>query len=121
MKFSFVPGARRTDPSTSHEAAETVYKPSQVAIAVFMTLYRHEMTDEQIISAFDGHALEGLHPTASPQSIRSRRSELVDAGIIVWTGEYGVTKFGRRSRIWAVKDGFAPEWIFRADGIKVAS
>jgi hypothetical protein len=121
MKFSFTPGARKTDPETSHEAADSVYRPSQTAIAVFFALYGHELTDEQLFHKFEGHAHEELHPFASPQSVRSRRAELMDAGIIEWSGEYGLTRFGRKCRVWKVVDGFKPETIFATAGIKVAS
>jgi hypothetical protein len=121
MKFRFIPVARNTDPTTSHEAAQSVYRPSQTAIAVFFALYGKTLTDEQLAAQFETHAREGLHSFASPQSIRSRRSELTEAGIVEWSGEYGTTVFGRRCRVWKVVDGFKPERIFNSTGIKVAS
>jgi len=121
MKTQFTPVARKTDPSTSHEAADSVYRPSQTAIAVFFALYGKQLTDEELFHQFEGHAHEELHPYASPQSVRSRRAELADAGIIVWSGEYGTTRFGRKCRVWKVVDGFKPENIFKTDGIKVGA
>lgn len=91
--------ARTTDPSTSHEAAESITSDriSEVQkriINVFDEL--GPMADESLVACYDPY---DRHP-ATDASIRSRRAELVRLGKVVASGEFGTTPRGRRCIIW---------------------
>jgi hypothetical protein len=98
--------ARLTDPETSPEAADTV---SDVTVlqANILQLFKIErnrggfdLTDEQTVRIYDEEREQRGWYQATPQSIRSRRSELVTKGYIAFSGTYGVTAHGRRTRAW---------------------
>lgn len=94
--------ARKTDPSTSHEAAESVADISVLQknlLDIFKRTGRG-LTDEQLVERYNTWRMRKKWASASPQSIRSRRSELVVKGYIEFDGEYGVTVFGRKTRVW---------------------
>lgn len=90
--------ARATDPETSQEAAESVRNITQVHERI-LDLLREQgpLTDEALIRHYGF-----WYTPPTDQSIRSRRAELVKAGKVVFSGLYGLTKTGRRSREWAV-------------------
>ena len=94
--------ARNTDPETSHEAAESISQLTERQLAVLETLhYQGPMADHVLVAAFP---LQGFVVMQSPQSIRSRRAELVRGGLVEHTGGYVQTVSGRRARVWAVTD-----------------
>jgi hypothetical protein len=103
-----MPAARRHDADTSHLAARTVQNPTEVQQRILALLpvrtsffdKPQGMTDEQIIAEYRTVAELLNVRVPSDQSIRSRRSELVDAGKVAWTGDYGLTAGGRKSRTW---------------------
>ena len=88
--------ARRTDPRTSHEAAAKV-KVTETQKKIGKALALGPATDEELF-----HRMVRMFPEDSftPQSVRSRRAELVKSGFIVWTGDYGKTGVGNKSMIW---------------------
>jgi hypothetical protein len=95
--------ARLSDPQTSHEAAEsvnglTITRTRKIILTILATRDCH---DEGLISTFRN--LPGI-PVASESGIRSRRAELVAAGLVVDTGKRIRTTSGRNSIIW----GLAP-------------
>lgn len=94
--------ARKTDPTTSHEAADSVSDISmlQMNLLQIFRVAKKGLTDEELVSKYDSLKLKKKWKSASPQSIRSRRSELVAKGYIIFDGEYGVTGFGRKTRVW---------------------
>ena len=102
-----MPAARRHDVDTSHLAARTVQNPTEVQQRILDLLPSRSFfaavpgfTDEQIVTKYRAAAeREGLR-VPSDQSIRSRRSELVADGKVIWTGDYGLTAGGRKSRTW---------------------
>lgn len=87
--------ARRTDPRTSLEAADSVkrIRKSQKVILDLLKKYAG-LTDEDIF--------EYVAPmyAISPSGCRSRRAELVTSGLVRDTGRRGVTKSGRKTIIW---------------------
>lgn len=90
--------ARRTDPATSHEAADSLssdrLRASQDAVLAF--LRRHgAMTDIELVERYDGTVQQ------SPSGLRTRRKELVTRGLVVDTGGWVRTPSGRRSTVWA--------------------
>jgi len=90
--------ARSGDPSTSWDAAYSLsskyIRESQER--VYDMLYSiGPSIDEDLQST-------SLHNGMSPSSIRTRRSELVDLGLVVNSGEKRTTKSGRQAIVWKV-------------------
>jgi len=91
--------ARRTDPETSHEAAASVTNLTSKQAAVLEILRNGgPMCDEQIFDALWDSGFK-----MSPSGARTRRSELVDRGLVEFSGDYLTLKTGRRSRVWQVR------------------
>lgn len=93
--------ARRTDPLSSHEAAARASNrltDTQDRILVALRM-GGPGTDEQIESRFRKWWPEFR---VSPQSIRSRRSELVKRGLVRPADRRGTTQFGNSSQVWEV-------------------
>jgi predicted alternative tryptophan synthase beta-subunit len=103
-----MPAARTADPDTSHAAARTAYHPTEVQQHVLEVLEydartnARGLTDDEIFRAFTQHARTKGWVVPTPQSLRSRRSELEHAEKVRFTGHYGTTVSGRRARRWAV-------------------
>lgn len=91
--------ARRTDPLESHlAAAHADIKLTETQDRVLVALRMGGPgTDEQIQARFSDWWPDYK---VSPQSIRSRRKELVTVGLVEATGEYGVSSYGNGSAIW---------------------
>jgi hypothetical protein len=89
--------ARTTDPGTSHEAAGSLVavRITRTRQAILECLRRHPdgLSDEQIAQHYRG-------PAASPSGLRTRRSELTEAGLIRDSGRKTRTRSGRRTIIW---------------------
>jgi hypothetical protein len=80
-----------------------------------VALYRRfgAMTDEELCAMFDAGPV-----WASPSSIRSRRAELVAAGVVVNTGRRRRTSSGRQAIVWNVAgDAGAGVCIHREDAM----
>ena len=92
---------QRSDPETSRLAAQSITpaKLSEVQGLVLDALEKGPATDEQI--------LERVRRTsarrASPQSLRSRRCELVRHGLVVDSGRRGRTEYGSSAIVWEIK------------------
>lgn len=93
-----MPAARKNDPITSHEAAQSVAQITKTQDFILMIL-ETPATDEMLISRYRStrHA-----PEASDSGIRTRRAELVRKGLVVDTGERGFTQSGRQSIVWGL-------------------
>jgi hypothetical protein len=88
------PGARNTDPHTSHEAAaeQTPRKNGPIHAAVLLYLWANpDSIDDDLHDAIGG-------PDSTP---RKRRGELRDAGLIEVTGE-GVSRYGKHALRWSL-------------------
>lgn len=96
-----MPGARPTDPSTSHEAAASVKNVTPLQAAIIGILFR-PMTDEQLIEDYrkTQTMMPRLFPEASDSGIRSRRAELVKQGLVCPVG-YSKTKSNRNTIVWS--------------------
>lgn len=92
MAFAF---ARKTDPETSHQAAESVADPTKVQEFILKALVRPR-TDFELVSAYQNMK----SPRQSESGIRSRRAELVRLGLVVDTGERRKTPSGRNAIVW---------------------
>lgn len=93
--------ARSTDPETSHEAAESLsrhaIRNSQQEVLDTMRRW-WPLTDRALVAILYSANGKGQ----SPSGIRTRRSELVDMGLVVDTGFRNTAPSGRREIVWAV-------------------
>ena len=92
--------ARRTDPETSHEAADSLdsdhIRASQQA--VYQLFRRHgAMYDQLMVRVYER---AGTIPYQSVSGLRTRRSELVTKGLLKDSGQRATLPSGRRSIIW---------------------
>ncbi len=95
-----MPFARKNDPLTSHEAAESVVNLSATKQAI-LRLLQNPMTDEQLCAVYSQLVLNGSVPAASQSGLRSRRHELAVEGLVVDCG-VASTVFGRKALVWKV-------------------
>lgn len=88
---------RRRDPSTSLQAAlsQTPDKTRMLYTAIYAVLERKAMTDEELLSLFQDRG-----KAVTPSGVRSRRSELAEAGWVRDSGERRDTKAGHPSIVW---------------------
>lgn len=93
-----MPKARRTDPLTSHEAAESVKDITKTQQFILKAL-RKPLTDVALVSVYRSYKHA---PQASESGIRSRRAELVQAGRVVDTGDRVKLASGRKAIVWQV-------------------
>lgn len=93
--------ARRTDPSTSFEAAESIrnVNDTHTRILELLTVYGPK-TDEQLAERWALEIPARGWPTITDSGLRSRRAELVDGGYVEDSGERGKTETGRACIIW---------------------
>jgi hypothetical protein len=103
--------ARRTDPVTSHEAAKSI-KPKELTERqqAVLLVYQGEgsMSDEMLLVAYRSAKWRAFKlPKQSDSGLRTRRSELSKAGLLV-PMFYGLTKAGRKTRFWATPGEFNP-------------
>lgn len=92
-----IPGrgrARRTDPETSIAAARSV-KVTEMQGHVLDALDDSPCTDEELIARIQDAGIK-----ATPQGVRSRRAELVEKGLVEFSGKWGHTHLGNKSRVW---------------------
>lgn len=97
-------------PRISDVAAASVddLEDRHFAVHALLAIDGQGMTDEELVERYcaiaDGNG-EYLplfqHPKQTPQSIRTRRAELVRAGHVVDTGQTRPTKSGRQAVVWA--------------------
>ena len=103
VKPRFVAAARPSDPDTSRAAAESLnptrVRDTQRQILAVLGLYGPS-SDEQIAEHYERLAAhEGWGPQ-SPSGLRTRRRELVDAGLVVDSGQRTTTASGRQTIVW---------------------
>lgn len=97
------PKARKTDPATSHQAANSIesdtIRRSQADVVKAMRRVgpcQDPILIDEIITS------DRYHPQ-SESGIRTRRKELVTKGIIVDTGDRVLTDSGRKAIVWGLK------------------
>jgi hypothetical protein len=105
---SEAPAGRR---ETSRKAAESIRDLSDRQWAVWWSLgSRGPLTDEELIERYGWMREQFNLPPQTPQSIRTRRAELVRAGHVVDSGERRPTKSNRMATVWrAVGDSESRE------------
>jgi len=92
--------ARATDPETSHQAAASVnLTRGQRAVLAEFRIYR-TLTDEQLIKSLAIRATSCRDAMLSDSGARSRRAELVAAGLVRDSGLRGTTVSGRKTVVW---------------------
>lgn len=94
--------ARRTDPWTSWEAANSVQniRDSQRLVLRALRRYPDGLTDEQLYELLEGRI--------SVSGCRTRRSELVEMRLVEDSGRYALTESNRRTIIWRATDREQP-------------
>jgi len=91
--------ARRTDPETSHDAAQSVRNLTETQNAI-LEMCTKPITDHKLVVWYQSLASDGVVPHASESGIRSRRSELVDKGLIIDSGQRSLSPSGRKQILW---------------------
>ena len=89
--------ARKTDPGTSHEAADSNTNRLLVEAVVFNLLSKTPMTDEELTEAYGN----GDFPPAHMDSPRKRRSDLSKRGALYMVGKRP-SSTGRASIVWGI-------------------
>lgn len=92
--------ARRGDPITSHEAADSLdpdtIRESQQEVLRLFRKYK-ALTDHQLL-----FVAEEARIAQSPSGLRTRRRELCDLGLLRDTGDKTLLPSGRRAIIWGL-------------------
>lgn len=95
--------ARRTDPDTSHAAAASIssdkIRLSQEAVRTVVRLIE-PCCDLEIADYYRRMASARKWPPQSDSGLRTRRSELVEKGIVVDSGKRRRLPSGRQSILW---------------------
>lgn len=96
------PRARRTDPLTSHEAADATsgsVAASQAAVRDILASVMFPLTDTEIIRLVNREA-----HVFSESRLRTARHELVEAGVVTDAGTVKPEGARTRSTVWTLKD-----------------
>lgn len=93
--------ARRSDPETSHAAARSItsdaIRTSQMAVYALLRRLG-PMNDQELVVRY--YQQTGGVPYQSPSGIRTRRSELVAAGLVRDSGDRATLDSGRQAIVW---------------------
>lgn len=94
---------RRTDPDTSKEAAGRAARITETRLRILELLDSDDgyemMTDDEIAASARA---EGWF--TSPSGLRTRRSELVESGLVADSGERSTLPTGRRAVLWRITE-----------------
>lgn len=102
------PVARTTDPETSKDAAASLSRDKirETQANILEVLERYGPScDEEIAIYFQQLASLQDWPRQSPSGLRSRRAELVSAGLVKDSGERTKTASGRQTIVWELSAG----------------
>jgi hypothetical protein len=91
--------ARSTDPDTSHDAARSIgsLRLNEVREAILALLRVRPLADWMLVEFY---LMDASLPKQSPQSIRSRRADLVRMGLVEKDGTAPHPETGRRHTLW---------------------
>jgi hypothetical protein len=95
-----MPRARLTDPETSREAAESVTHVRESQEAILEVLRVMGSGSDTKIYAMLGQPWTTYKRKQSESGARTRRKELVDAGLVRDSGLRATTPSGRKTIIW---------------------
>lgn len=94
--------SRRANPETSLEALESVWCPTRVQSIILDIICQHgPICDDQIAGKYYQRAVRNGEPMPAPSSLRTRRKELEQKGLVEHSGLYGLTESLRRTREWS--------------------
>lgn len=94
--------ARNTDPYTSHLAASQIMDATTLQIRIIQCFDASQgMNDDELFACYK--RMWGVSFPATEASIRSRRAELRDRGVITDTGRTRRNKNGNKSIIWDIE------------------
>jgi hypothetical protein len=93
-----MPNARTTDPETSHEAAMSVTNITPLKQEILQRLMT-PMTDTDLYAIL----FTSSRLIVTESGVRSRRAELVQAGLVKDTGERVKLATGRKAIVWATE------------------
>jgi hypothetical protein len=95
--------ARRTDPATSHDAADSIdaetVADSKDEVLFLLTSFG-PMADHELVERHEREVYLNLYRHYSPQRLRTARRELVDAGRVEAGVGWTKTPSGRKAIIW---------------------
>lgn len=97
-----LPAARRSDPVTSHEAADSIrhIRSASCQVVLFL-LDGTPLADHELVAEFERYL--GSYPIKySAQRLRTARNELTRDGSVTDTGIYRLTPSGRRAKVWQI-------------------
>lgn len=92
---------RRTDPLSSHEAADTNAVTASQAFVRDMLFLSEPLADHELIVRCEQEFAD--YPNMrrySPSRIRSARHELTEQGAVEFAGYYHLTPGGNRTQVW---------------------
>lgn len=96
------PRARTTDPVTSHVAADAIAGVTDVQARIIQLLTNlGPMTDDELGVQYR-HRVPLGWPETSPSGLRTRRRELVDAGLVHDTKTTRPTAGGNPATVWGI-------------------
>ena len=94
------PRARRSDPHTSHEAADTNDVSKSIGLVLDILREKGPLADHEI----EFHAVFDRHEQFTGQRLRSARAALVELGKVEQSGLYRLTRSNRRAIVWQVTE-----------------
>lgn len=99
------PRARRSDPVTSHAAADkSAHGLSEMKVNILNIFERFgALTDSELNDIYQRQSLMFGWKKVRPDTPRKRRSDLSSAGFLVDTGETRVNQFGSAEVVWGLK------------------
>lgn len=103
--FTDTPRARRSDPITSHEAADSTQDKVAASRAFVLYLLRETgpVADHELVAAAqDLYVRLPEVQKFSPSRLRTARHELAEEDKVIETGYYHLTESGRRAVVWEV-------------------
>lgn len=99
------PLARPSDPATSHAAARAIdnLTAHQAAVLRVLRVTGRPMTDDDIAEHYARWIASGNKelPEQTASSLRTRRSELVDKGLVKDSGQRAPMRTGRPGTAWS--------------------
>ena len=86
-----MPRSRKSDPVTSVDAGRAADLSGSQAAVIDLMRGPYTWTQAELERGIDQW---------SPSRIRSAVSELVELGLVEWTGEMRMTRYGRKARVY---------------------
>jgi len=98
-----MPSTRTAMPETSHEAEASITNTRAIYAAIMHILSTEgPMTDTTLRERYKSLRRENGWGPIAESTIRARRAELVDRGLVMDTGDTQRLTTGRRSTVWGM-------------------